>query len=82
MRKYMTKKKKAENAQRKRARYHLEKKGRVKKFDWKEVDHKKGMKGGNGKKNLRVVSRKKNRRLWAKKAIAARKRRKRNGGKY
>ncbi len=52
------------NAARKRARRLLEKGGRVKKFDGKEVDHKKMMaKGGtNGKKNLRVLAKSANRR--------------------
>lgn len=52
-----------ENNTRKKARYKLEKEGRVKKFDGKEIDHKKplSMGGGNSKSNLRVVSFKTNR---------------------
>ena len=50
-----------ENAARKRARYKLEKEGRVKKNDKKDVDHKNGVKAGNGRKNLRVLSRSENR---------------------
>ncbi len=50
-----------ENAARKRARYKLEKEGRVKKHDKKDVDHKNGVKAGNGRKNLRVLSRSENR---------------------
>ena len=61
MRRYMTRKKKDENASRKRARYDLEKSWRVKKFDWKEVDHKNSNPMNNNKKNLRVLSAKKNR---------------------
>lgn len=41
----------------------MEKKGRVRKYDGKEVDHIKPLSknGSNGKKNLRVVSRHTNR---------------------
>lgn len=52
-----------ENRIRKKARYVLEKAGRVRKFDGKEVDHKKPLSigGGNSSKNLRVTSFKYNR---------------------
>lgn len=53
---------KAAMAQRQRARYKMEKAGRVKPNDGKEVDHVKGLKAGNGNKNLRVVPRSVNRR--------------------
>jgi hypothetical protein len=48
---------------RNKARREMEKKGRVRKHDGKEVDHKKPLSknGSNGKKNLRVVSRHTNR---------------------
>lgn len=42
--------------------------------DPREVDHKRGVKAGNGKSNLRVISRKTNRRLGAKRATAVKKR--------
>jgi hypothetical protein len=53
----------AANRARKKARYEMEKAGKVKKFDGKDVDHKKPLsKGGSTKKtNLRVVSASKNR---------------------
>ena len=50
-----------DNAQRKRARYALEQQGKVRKGDGKDVDHKRGLKAGNGKSNLRVQSKKVNR---------------------
>ncbi len=50
-----------DNAQRKRARHAMEKAGKVRKGDGKDVDHKRGLKGGNGKSNLRVQSKKVNR---------------------
>ncbi len=50
-----------DNAMRKRARYKLEKQGKVKKGDGRDVDHKRGLKGGNGNSNLRVQSKKVNR---------------------
>ena len=82
-RKYMKRPwKKKENAARKRARYWMEKAGKVRKFDGKEVDHKRGMKAGNGKKNLRVLPKKVNRALWTKKTLRTRLARKRRGGKY
>ncbi len=49
------------NNARKRARYHLEKKGTVKKGDGKEVDHKDGNPKNNSKENLQVLSRRANR---------------------
>ena len=52
---------KADNAARKRARYKLEKEGKVKKFDGKDVHHISGIGGGNGSKNLRAVDRSSNR---------------------
>ena len=53
----------AANRARKKARYQLEKEGKVKKFDGKDVDHKKPLsKGGSTKRpNLRVQSASKNR---------------------
>lgn len=41
---------------------------KVKKWDWKEIDHIKPLSKGwsNNPSNLRVISRKKNRQLWAK----------------
>ena len=49
-----TKKDKAENAARKRARRKLEKEGKVKKGDGKDVDHKDRNTKNNSKSNLRV----------------------------
>lgn len=54
-------KEKARNAARKRARYALEKAGRVKKGDGKDVHHKDNNPKNNKKSNLKVVSKKKNR---------------------
>ena len=50
------------------ARAKMVKAGKVKKGDGKEVDHKKGIAWWNGNGNLRVLSQKKNRQLWAAKA--------------
>ena len=52
-----------ENLKRKKIRYELEKQGRVKKFDGKEIDHIKPISvgGGNSMSNVRVVSFAKNR---------------------
>lgn len=52
------------NAARKRARRALEKTGKVRKGDGKEVDHKKHLSAGgsNSAKNLRVTSKSSNRR--------------------
>lgn len=63
-----SKKRKAENASRKRARYKMEKAWKVKKFDGKEVDHKNSNPNNNWDKNLRVVSRKTNRKKGIAKA--------------
>ena len=51
------------NRKRKAARRKLEKEGKVKPFDGRDVDHRKPLKrgGGNGKSNLRVQSASKNR---------------------
>lgn len=51
------------NAARKRARRKLEKEGKVKPFDGKDVDHKKPLKrgGSNSRSNLRVQDASKNR---------------------
>lgn len=48
-------------AARKRARRKLEKEGRVKPFDGKDVDHKNGNPNQNGRSNLQVMSKSKNR---------------------
>lgn len=56
-----TEKQKKNRAKRNAARRKMEKAGRVKKGDGKDVDHKKGVGAGNGKKNLRVQSKKTNR---------------------
>jgi len=44
----------AANRSRKRARHLLEKQGKVKRFDGKDVDHKDGNPRNNSKSNLRV----------------------------
>lgn len=49
-------------ATRNAARSKMEKAGRVRKGDGKEVDHKRGVAKGNGNSNLRVVPRTVNRR--------------------
>ncbi len=51
----------ADNAARKRARRLLEKAGRVRKFDGKDVDHRNGNPGDNSRRNLLVSSPKRNR---------------------
>ena len=56
-----SRKAKDDNAARKRARYKMEKEGRVHKFDGKEVHHIHGIGGGNSSKNLRAVDRSTNR---------------------
>jgi hypothetical protein len=56
------KKHKPKNRSRKKARRVMEKAGRVKKGDGKEVDHYDGNANNNSKKNLRVMSRSANRR--------------------
>lgn len=43
------------------------KKWKVKKWDWKEVDHKKWIKGWNWDRNLRVITEHLNRALGGKK---------------
>ena len=66
-------------AKKARARRMMVRAGKVRKGDGKEVDHKRPLsKGGTSRrKNLRVISRKKNRRAGQKLATAARKRNKR-----
>lgn len=56
----------ADRAQRMRARRKAEKDGLVSKNDGKHVDHVNGLKAGNGRKNIRVVSAKTNLRKEAK----------------
>jgi hypothetical protein len=55
------KKHKQKNRNRKKARRLMEKAGRVRKGDGKEVDHKDRNTGNNSRKNLRVMSRSANR---------------------
>lgn len=50
-----------ERAKRNAARKKMAKKGKVSKGDGKEVDHKRGVKKGNGDSNLQVMSRHANR---------------------
>ena len=64
-------KKIADRSERNKARRKLEKEGKVKKWDKKEVHHVNGIAKWNGKSNLRVVSRKTNRVDWAKKSLRA-----------
>jgi hypothetical protein len=52
----------ANRATRNAARAKMAKAGRVHKGDGKEVDHKRGVAKGNGRKNLQVMSRTANRR--------------------
>ncbi len=59
-RKYKSKHR-AHNAARKRARRLLEKQGRVRKHDGKDVDHRDGNPKNNGRRNLRLMSRSRNR---------------------
>ncbi len=56
-----TDKQKKNRAKRNAARRKLEKEGRVRKGDGKDVDHKNGIAAGNGKSNLRVQSKSANR---------------------
>lgn len=56
------KKHKKKNRARKKARRIMEKAGKVRKGDGREVDHKDGNANNNSKKNLRVMSRSANRR--------------------
>jgi hypothetical protein len=54
-------KQKKNRAKRNAARRKMEKAGRVHKGDGNDVDHKKGVGGGNGSKNLRVQKKSNNR---------------------
>ena len=65
---HASKRAKKQRAQRNKNRRVMERAGRVRKGDGKEVDHKRPMAkgGGNGRKNLRVVSRRVNRRKHTK----------------
>lgn len=65
-----------ERSTRNKARRKMEKAGKVKKWDKKDVDHVRGIKAGNGKSNLRVTSRSANRKKWALKATANKKKKK------
>ena len=56
-----TLKEKKHRAPRTAARREMIKKGLVEKYDGKDVDHKNGLKGGNGRRNLAVVTAKRNR---------------------
>ena len=58
---HASKKAKVERASRNKARRTLTKSGRVQKGDGKDVDHKDGNPRNNSKKNLRVLSKSKNR---------------------
>ena len=51
-----------------RARRKLMKEWRVSEGDWKQVDHIDGNTKNNSKSNLRVISEKRNKQLWAAKA--------------
>jgi len=61
--KFNNTKEKKKRAARNKARRIMEKAGRVKKHDGKDVDHKRPLRSGgtSSKKNLRVMSRSKNR---------------------
>jgi 5-methylcytosine-specific restriction endonuclease McrA len=76
---HASRKAKKARAARNKARRMMVRAGKVRKGDGKEVDHKRPLsKGGTSRrKNLRVISRKKNRRAGQKLATAARKRNKR-----
>ena len=52
----------ADDRKRHAARAKLVKKGLVRKGDGKQVDHKRGIKAGNGRNNLRVMSKSANQR--------------------
>lgn len=56
-----TEEQKKKRAKRNAARRKLEKQGRVRKGDGKDVDHKNGVSAGNGDANLRVQSKSANR---------------------
>ena len=58
---HASKKAKVERASRNKARRSLAKSGRVQKGDGKDVDHRDGNPRNNSKKNLRVISKSKNR---------------------
>ena len=58
---HASKKAKTERASRNKARRSLTKSGRVQKGDGKDVDHRDGNPRNNSKKNLRVISKSKNR---------------------
>ena len=62
-----TRKQKKNRAKRNNARRRMKRAGRVSKGDGREVDHKRPLSrgGGNGRRNLRVVSRRRNRRKGA-----------------
>ena len=60
-----------DRAKRNAARAKQVKAGRASKGDGKDVDHKKGIKGGNGSKNLRTISPKANRSAGGKKGNKA-----------
>lgn len=62
-------KQKKRRAARNKARSLLEKEGRVKKGDGKEVDHKDFNPENNSKKNLRVVDKKTNRKKQPKRSL-------------
>ena len=65
---HASKRAKTQRAQRNKNRRIMTRLGRVRKGDGKEVDHKRPMAkgGGNGRKNLRVVSRRVNRKKHTK----------------
>ena len=65
---YGTTKAKKDRATRNTARNRAKAKWLVKKWDWKEIDHKKPLSKWwtNNPSNLRVVTRKTNRKWWAK----------------
>lgn len=65
-----------DRSERNKARRKMEKEWKAKKYDGKDVHHVKGLSWWNGKSNLRVISRKKNRQLWAKASLRAKKRKK------
>ena len=62
-----TREQKKNRAKRNNARRRMKRAGRVSKGDGREVDHKRPLSrgGGNGRRNLRVVSRRRNRRKGA-----------------
>lgn len=70
-----------ENKSRKRAAYSYRGQKKPKKKGV-EIDHKNSNPKDNRKSNLKAISRTANRRKWAMEAVAVRKRRARNWGKY